>query len=158
NGVVVFEPSLHRRRPQILWVDRRGREIHSSEALAGDGQALLSPVEKHFIVDRSGPQFGTSDLLLYGVSGGGAASFNFDPAQDLSPVWEPNRSRIVWASNRDGVSNLYWKAASGAGEETLLWKSDYPKFPTDWSRDGRFIIYRQTDPKTKLDVWVLPIT
>ena len=55
-----------------------------------------------------------------------------------------------------GVANLYQKAASGAGEETLLLKSDYPKFPTDWSRDGRFIIYRQTDPKTKSDVWVLP--
>src|SRR5262249_4262493 len=28
---------------------------------------------------------------------------------------------------------------------------------TDWSRDGRFIIYTQTDPKTKADVWVLPV-
>ena len=38
----------------------------------------------------------------------------------------------------------------------MLWKSDYHKLPTDWSRDGRFIIYHQTDPKTKWDVWVLP--
>jgi len=158
NGVLVFDPSLNRQRRQYLWMNRRGQQINSSEALAGNGQPWLSPDEKHFIVDRSDPQFRTSDLWLYGVSGGAAARFTFDPAQDLSPVWEPNRSRIVWASNRDGVSNLYWKAASGAGEETLLWKSDYPKFPTDWSRDGRFIIYRQTDPKTKLDVWVLPIT
>jgi roadblock/LC7 domain-containing protein len=39
-----------------------------------------------------------------------------------------------------------------------LLKSDSPLYPTDWSRDGRFIIYRQDDPKTKSDVWVLPMT
>ncbi len=32
------------------------------------------------------------------------------------------------------------------------------KSPSHWSRDGRFIIYQQTDPKTKRDVWVLPVT
>src|SRR5262245_25395480 len=158
NGVLVFDPSLSRQRRQYLWKDRRGQQISSSEAPAGNGQPWLSPDEKRFIADLIDPQFRTAELWLYGVSGGAAARFTFDPAGDFSPVWEPNGSRIVWASNRDGVSNLYWKAASGAGEETLLWKSDYPKFPTDWSRDGRFIIYRQTDPKTKLDVWVLPVT
>jgi len=38
-----------------------------------------------------------------------------------------------------------------------LLKSDRNEIPTDWSRDGRFIIYyTATDPKTKRDVWVLP--
>jgi hypothetical protein len=39
-----------------------------------------------------------------------------------------------------------------------LLKSDYGKIPTDWSRDGRFIIYRQNESKTKWDVWFLPVT
>jgi hypothetical protein len=29
--------------------------------------------------------------------------------------------------------------------------------PLDWSRDGRYIIEGISDPKTKLDVWVLPL-
>src|SRR5262249_32891106 len=58
---------------------------------------------------------------------------------------------------REGTPNLYQKAASGAGQETLLLKSDYPKFPSDWSRDGRFLIYHEVNPKTKFDVWVLPV-
>ena len=76
--------------------------------------------------------------------GGNAARFTFDPAIDFNPVWAPDGSRIVWASTRDVIANLYQKAASGAGEETLLLKSDYARIPTDWSRDGRFIIYWQT--------------
>src|SRR5262249_50285131 len=31
------------------------------------------------------------------------------------------------------------------------------KFPTDWSLDGRLIIYYEIDPKTKRDIWVLPL-
>jgi Tol biopolymer transport system component len=113
-------------------------------------------MKKRFIADRLDPQTGTPDLWLCDVSGGNPHRFTFDPSFDFNPVWSPNGSRIVWASDRDGVLNLYQKAASGAGEDTLLLKSDHQKFPTDWSRDGRFIIYSQIDPKTKGDIWVLP--
>ncbi|MDA2925138.1 hypothetical protein MYX65_10915, partial [Acidobacteria bacterium AH-259-L09] len=27
----------------------------------------------------------------------------------------------------------------------------------DWSRDGRFILYQENDPKTRADLWVLPM-
>ena len=36
-------------------------------------------------------------------------------------------------------------------------KSDNFKLPADWSRDGRYLIYREIDPKTEYDVWVLPL-
>jgi len=161
NGVLVFDPSLKRQRRQYLWVDRRGQQINSLDVDAGLYQLWLSPDEKRFIADRIDPQTRTYDLWLYDVSGSNPQRFTFDPAADVNvyPVWSPDGSRIVWASNRDGILNLYQKAASGVGEETLLLKSDYLKFPTDWSRDGRFIIYSsQTDPKTKQDVWFLPVT
>jgi len=38
-----------------------------------------------------------------------------------------------------------------------LLKSDNFKLPTDWSRDGRYLIYREIDAKTKYDLWVLPL-
>jgi Tol biopolymer transport system component len=139
-------------------MDRRGQTINSLEAPAG-GQPRLSPDEKRFVAAHSDPQTPTSDLWLYDISGGAAQRFTFHTASDGNPVWAPDGSRIVWSSNRDGgVTNLFKKAASGAGEETPLWKSDFAKFPTDWSRDGRFIIYSQTEPRTKQDVWFLPAT
>ena len=30
-------------------------------------------------------------------------------------------------------------------------------FPSDWSRDGRYLMYYRTDTKTRLDTWVLPL-
>ena len=53
--------------------------------------------------------------------------------------------------------NLYQKLVSGAGNEDALLKSSTSKTPTDWSKDGRFIVYENNDPKTKDDLWVLPL-
>ena len=39
----------------------------------------------------------------------------------------------------------------------MLFKSDHVKFAEDWSRDGRFLLYYDVDPKTKSDLWVLPM-
>jgi len=136
NGVLVFDPNLTRQRRQFCLMDRRGQQINSLDADLGSFQHWLSPDEKRFIANR------LDDLWLYDVSGGKAERFTFDPASDLNPVWSPDGSRIVWSSQRDGgIFNLYQKAVGRADDETLLWKSDYSKLLTDWSRDGRFIIY-----------------
>jgi serine/threonine protein kinase/Tol biopolymer transport system component len=157
NDVLVFDPSLMRKRRQYRWVDRRGQQLYPIDVDAGNFSPGLSPDEKRFIDPRPDPLTGTPDLWLFDVSGGATQRFTIDPALDFAPVWSPDGGRIVWASNREGgIFNIYQKAASGAGEEMLLLKSDYHKFPTDWSRDGRFIVYYQVDPKTKRDVWVLP--
>jgi serine/threonine protein kinase/Tol biopolymer transport system component len=157
NGVLVFDPSANRQRRQYLWVDRGGKPAGSLDAVGSVGGPWLSPDEKRFVADRVDPQTNTIDLWLCDVTGKNAVRFTFDAGNDSSPVWSPDGRLIVWGSNREGSTDLYQKAASGAGQDTLLLKSDHTKFPTDWSRDGRFIIYRQADPKTKFDAWVLPV-
>jgi Tol biopolymer transport system component len=158
NGVLVFDPSPKRQRRQYLWWDRRSQQFTPLGVEAGFSRPWLSPDEKRFIADRLDSQTSTSDLWLYDVSGINPQRFTSDPGQDFNPVWSPDGSRIVWASQREAVPDLYQRAANLTGEEALLLKSDYIKVPTDWSRDGRFIIYYKFDPKTKRDLWVLPVT
>jgi Tol biopolymer transport system component len=45
---------------------------------------------------------------------------------------------------------------SGGAEELLL-KATTNSQPTDWSRDGRFIVYAKLDQKSQWDLWVLPM-
>jgi Tol biopolymer transport system component len=49
---------------------------------------------------------------------------------------------------------LYVKDANGGGEEALL-KTGNPKRATDWSRDGRYLLYTENNPKTGFDIWYL---
>src|SRR5262249_33235008 len=44
------------------------------------------------------------------------------------------------------------------GSEKVVFKSPELKVPTDWSRDGRFLLFNQLDPKTSDDIWVMPLT
>lgn len=72
----------------------------------------------------------------------------------------------MYTSNRDentsqpdaGPGNLYIRAANGSGTEEALLKSNLYKWSTDWSRDGRFILfYVPTDSPINVGMWVLPL-
>jgi eukaryotic-like serine/threonine-protein kinase len=158
NGLLVYDSSVNRQSKQLVWVDRQGKLIRSLGAAGGYTQPCLSPDEKRVVVDRFNDQTGFYDLWLYDMEGGGASQFTFDPA--LFPVWSPDGRGIIWVSNREGQSNFYWKAASGAGQEEplLRFSNNYPRVSTSCSLDGRFLIYYENDPKTKRDIWVLPLS
>ena len=67
--------------------------------------------------------------------------------------WQPNRVPLQPERRFD----LYRKLSKGAGEDELLLKSDQDKVPTSWSRDGRFLVFYSIDPKTSMDLWVVPL-
>jgi Tol biopolymer transport system component len=77
----------------------------------------------------------------------------------MLPVWSPDGKRIAFRSDRDGGYNIYQKAVDGSAADIILDKdSRSTKLPLDWSSDGRYIIEGTTgDPKTKGDIWVLPL-
>jgi Tol biopolymer transport system component len=60
-------------------------------------------------------------------------------------------------SLRPGHADLYQKSSSGSGSEEAILQSERIKDPTDWSLDGRFILYQAIDPETNRELWVLPV-
>jgi Tol biopolymer transport system component len=106
-----------------------------------DASSATHPHYELFVLD---PARGVTTQLTFGADSG-----NF-------PVWSPDGKRLAFGSNRDGVYNIYEKPSSGAGREEVLLKNGRNKFPTDWSRDGRYLLYGESDPKTnKQSLWVL---
>jgi Tol biopolymer transport system component len=71
--------------------------------------------------------------------------------------WSPDDSRIVFNSGRQAAFDLYQRSATGAGSDELLLATMQNKMALDWSPDGRFLLFRQNDPKTNYDIWALPI-
>jgi Tol biopolymer transport system component len=114
----------------------------------------ISPDEKSVVFSRASGA--GSDLWVRDLSRGTETRFTSNASMNLAPVWSPQGDRIVFASNRKGVFNLYQKAASGSGQDELLLPSSLGGAAYQWSRDGRFIVYTEVDPKTKYDLWVLP--
>jgi eukaryotic-like serine/threonine-protein kinase len=158
NGLLVFDPIPNRRRQQGYWVDRSGKTINSLKPLDDVGVSRLAPDGQRVVVSRYNQQAGSTDLWLSDVTSGTDVRLTSDPADDsYAAVWSPDASRIVWATKRGEHFQLYERAVSQTGQEAPLFQSNLNKFPTDWSPDGRYIIYHQVDPKTKYDVWALPL-
>jgi eukaryotic-like serine/threonine-protein kinase len=157
NGVLAYRTGSGS-HIQPLWFDRAGKQTGSLGAPGLYFTLALSPDERRAAVDLTDTQTGANDIWLFDLARGVPSRFTTHPAGDSQPLWSPDGGRIVFASGREGVLNLYQKAASGVGKEELLLKSDEAKVPDDWSADGRFIVYETLNPKTKWDLWVLPMT
>jgi Tol biopolymer transport system component len=140
------------------WFDRAGKQIGSLGDPGLYFTLWLSPDEKRAALDRVDPHTGTQDIWLVDLLHGIPSRFTTDPGNDWFPVWSPDGNNIVFTSNREGVSNLYLKSASGVGTEEALLKSDENKTADDWSADGKFIVYESRNQQTKLDLWILPMS
>jgi Tol biopolymer transport system component len=156
SGVVAYRAAGTTTR-QLRWFDRTGKDLGalgaSADASALLGSLRLSPNGRRAAV-RLMVQ-GNEDLWL--LDGTRTSRFTFDPANERNPTWSPDGSRVVFSSDRTGVQNLYLKPSSSAASEVLLLDSPYAKVPSDWSADGRFLLYHSPDPQTDQDLWVLPL-
>jgi eukaryotic-like serine/threonine-protein kinase len=155
NGALVYRAG-GTGLPQFTWLDPTGRVLgtvgdpglYSASALSPDGTRLA-----FVAVDSAGNQ----DVWVRDLGTGGVTRLTFDPRPDLTPIWSPDGKRVVYAASRGSRRDLYEKNADGSGEERLVLQSDQDKAPTSWSRDGRFLLFQSIDPKTREDLWILPL-
>ncbi|HYL34857.1 MAG TPA: protein kinase [Bryobacteraceae bacterium] len=157
TGVLLYQSGgVGGQNNQMAWYDRAGKLLQE----VGDAGRVLDPAispDEKSIVFRRQPASG-ADLWLRDLARGAESRFTTDPSINFAPFWSPRGDRIVFSSNRgSGVISLYQKAASGTGPDELLLAGSNGKFPTQWSRDGRLVVFSEVNPKTRLDIWVLPM-
>jgi WD40 repeat protein len=140
---------------QLRWFDRSGREIGSIVPPEGSDylNPSLSPDGTRVAVNNMDPHSGNWDVWVIDLESKIPIRVTSDPAQDSDAIWSPDSNEVVFVSNRGGTFALYRKRLRGtAGEELLLKTADEPR-PTDWTDDGRFIVY-----ELNRNVYALPLT
>jgi Tol biopolymer transport system component len=144
---------------RLTWLDRQGKLLGQAADPVGSANSSVS-----FSPDGARAAFtrldstgggGNQDLWLYEFERGTATRFTSRPSFEMTPVWSPDGKEIVFASDPDGVRDLYRKATNNATPEVPLFKSGDGKLPTDWSRDGRFLLFQNTSSKTGQDLFYL---
>jgi Tol biopolymer transport system component len=154
-GPIVYRMGQAAGERQFVWFDRSGKEIQRvGEPDSADPQNP-SMCERKVAMGRS--VIGNPSIWILNLDRGLRARFTFDMASDVAPVWSPDCSQIVFSSDRNGRYDLYLKSATGAGSEELLLPTKQNKSPLDWSRDGRFVLYRSPGATTGFDLWAVPV-
>jgi Tol biopolymer transport system component len=153
-GVLAWRTEPKEETSHMYWVDRHGKTLPGLDLREPYTIPMLSPDGKKVAMTA---QSGSLSIWLLDLARVTASRFTFANGLQTTPVWSPDGSRIAFSSAIHAHNDLYWKNTNGLGNEEPLLETSYTKWPTDWSRDGRFLLYEEIDPKTKADLWVLPL-
>lgn len=157
EGLLVYQGGSSIPGARVTWRDMAGQELDAVGEIVQQDNLAISPDGKQICVEVFDNVGGTADLWIYDVERRIRTRFTFDPANDLSPVWAPDGSKLVFASNRAGRSSLYMKAFGGASNEELLLESEGNLYSDDWTADGKHFVYLNLDSSATGDIWALPM-
>jgi Tol biopolymer transport system component len=157
NGVLAYQ-SVGRRTRQLVWVDRNGGQLGIAAEPGDYGIPRLSPDGSRVAVERFVSNGNHTEVWLLNTEGGAKQFTRASSGSQSSPVWSPDGSRILFGDNRDGVSNIYSRDARAMGAEELLsFRSASSMRPTDWSRDGKYLLLDSVGEDNRSHVWALSL-
>jgi len=157
NGALVYLGDATSSR-QLVWFDRSGKQQDNVGPPGEMNDIVLSLDGKRVAIQRFVE--GNFDIWLMDLGRGVPSRFTFDAATEDNPLWSPDGNQIVFSSgagNAENLFNLYRKVSNGAGTPEMLLQTDSDKEGTDWSNDGRFIIFQMRGVTTGPDLWILPL-
>jgi eukaryotic-like serine/threonine-protein kinase len=134
----------------LVWVDSQGRE----EAIPAPPRAYASPR-----VSPNGTRIaveirdGEPKIWLWDLRRKTLQRLNTDGFVERNPVWTPD-GRLIFASSRAGVPNLYRQAADGSGTMESLAPSPLNQFPSSVSRDASRVFFTQLSPFADIGVLI----
>jgi Tol biopolymer transport system component len=141
------------RRSQLTWVDRTGRTretlgeagVYFDPSISNDGSLLA--------VERFDAGRGSGDIWTVDLARGAFSRLTSAPGYETTPIWAQD-GRVAYGSDQTEIPNIFVRSPSGASAEEVLIASGSRGFPTDWSRDGRHVLFMLNGGTTQNDIWV----
>jgi Tol biopolymer transport system component len=143
-------------------VDRKGTPLGSA-GLDGDYiDFRLSPDEQRLAASLVDPKTNIVEIWLTDLARSSTTRVSSGGLVTASALWSPDGTRLMFRSNRNGIIEFFEKSAAGGGDDRLVLPgSQMPSLnliPTDWSPDGRNVIFAAPVPGSENDLWLWPGT
>jgi Tol biopolymer transport system component len=117
----------------------------------------LSPDGRKLAVSMVDPQLRATDIWIIEVGRNVITRFTTEASDAGFALWSPDGSRIVFGKPHNAPPFLHQKPLAGGEEAVLLPSTGTMHWATDWSADGRFLLYADRNPTTNWDLWILPL-
>jgi serine/threonine protein kinase len=159
SGTLAYRANVQGGMRQLVWFDRSGKSIGvvgpPSQAMS---EIEISPDGRRVALIRSFEGGQGNDVWLADIARGVFSRITSSTLNERWPTWSPDGTRVAFEHGYDvpGENRIYVTALSGTQE--LLFQDKVAASPSDWSRDGRYVLYRTTSAATSGDLWVLPVS
>ena len=139
---------------QLVWLDRHGEKTGEIGPVQGAiGSPALSPDER--LVAITATEGSNQDVWVYDIARGVRTRVSNAPESGYRPVWSPAGDEVAFTSARAGNWDIFLRQADGSGEAKVLVATPAHERLSDWSRDGKYLLYHLDDPETGFDLWYL---
>jgi eukaryotic-like serine/threonine-protein kinase len=142
---------------QAVWFDSSGKEL----GIVVDKALNLYHVRISPDGQKVATDFGetTTSVWVYDLRRKVNTRLTLDQEANVdAPVWSPDGRWIVYHGLQNGHNNIYRKAAGGFGErDRLLEGASVNQVPSDWSPDGKSLLFSSGDLAGQGQVWMLPL-
>lgn len=155
NGLLVLGTGGVTADTRLVWVDRSGKETSTvADKLANVQLARLSPQGDRIALQMDS---GATDIWMFDLSRGVRTRLTFGPVANTTPVWSPDGKWIAYSAfDRGGRASVYRKPSDGSGAEELLFSDEHAPQVTDWSQDGKYLIFSRGLPGSR-EVWAVEL-
>jgi Tol biopolymer transport system component len=152
NGTLAYVPGgIEQNQHRLVWVSRTGMEQTLPAPVRTYEVPRISPDGRRVAVG-SGAE---GQIMVYDLQRGTLTRFTFD-GRNNAPAWTPDGKRIAFASTRTGVTNSFWQLADGSGGlEQLTSSQSTSNTVHSFTPDGKIMAFRDVNPTTGGDIWIL---
>ena len=154
NGMLIYQ-SVGQPTRQLVWFDRAGKQLGAAAEPGDWGPPRIAPDGKRAVAGRADPATRAADLWVLEADGS-MNRLTATPYNEGAPVWSPDGTRVAYFSDQSREYDIYQKGVNGGSPELLL-RSAQPKYPNDWSRDGRLLLLGAMGQGTSSDLMLLPL-
>jgi len=154
SGVLAYSSGASQGTSRAVWMDRAGQVLGAPRHFSATVYHNRLFRDDNRVAQERVTSGGVSDIWLLDLTQGRTVRVTDSPADEEAPVASPDGTEILYASNENGVYDLYRIPAGGSGRGELVYQSSHDKHPYDWSIDGliAFTVFAQ---QTRRDIWLL---
>ncbi len=153
---------------ELAWVDRTGRRLQTIAPAADYVDFRLSPDGTALALSRTSQQTQAPDIWVLDLVRGTEARVTSATLTETSPIWSPGGDQIIFRANNAGANIEFFRTLprSGANVDSVWSREQQLQahgaalsnvLSSDWTRDGRYVVYHVTNEDSGFDVWALPL-